>query len=155
MIPKMHRKQDNELEEILQLIQSAFSYMEARIDPPSSMNRLTVSEIAENCCCGEVWSFGNPVTACMFLKLKDDALYVGKLAVDESYRGRGFARKMIELAGERAQVHGKSHLELFTRIELIENHLAFGKLGFETIAEASHPGYEKPTYLVMRKLVGL
>ena len=152
---RMHKCRDKELADIMRLIENSFSYMEGRIDPPSSMNRLTVSEIAENCCSGEVWSFGNPITACMFLKPKNDALYVGKLAVDKSYRGRGFARKMIELAGERAKVHGKSYLELFTRIELIENHLAFGKLGFKTIAEASHPGYEKPTYLVMRKLVGL
>jgi len=153
MILKMHTEKDENLEEVLRLIQSAFSYMEGRIDPPSSMHSLTVAEIAANCCSGEVWSQGDPVVACMFLKPKDDALYVGKLAVSESHRGSGVARNMVDLAAERARAHGKKYLELFTRIELIENQLVFGKLGFATIAEASHPGYEKTTYLIMRKPV--
>ena len=153
MKPKMHKEQDKELADILRLIQDAFSYMECRIDPPSSMYRLTVAEIAQNCSSGEVWSLGTPIIACMFLKCKDDALYIGKLAVDENHRGKGLARKMIAIASERAKAHGMSHLELFTRIELIENHLAFSRLGFETVAQASHPGYEKTTYLVMRKPV--
>jgi len=149
----MHTHQDKELNDILALIQTSFCYMDGRIDPPSSMKGLTVSAIAEHCVNGEVWSLGDPIVACMFLKPKDDSLYIGKLAVCESHRGRGLARRMIELANNRAKVRGISDLELFTRIELIENQLAFGKLGFKTLKEASHKGYEKPTYLIMRKPV--
>jgi len=154
MKPKMHTAKDKELNAILALIQTSFSYMDGRIDPPSSMKDLTVSVIAENCVTGEVWSLGYPVVACMFLKPEDDGLYIGKLAVCQSQRGRGLARRMVELANERAKLQGKSYLELFTRIELIENHLAFNKLGFKTLKEASHPGYEKTTYLIMRRPVG-
>ena len=153
MSPRQHKSNDEELNDILKLIQTSFSYMRGRIDPPSSMNSLTVAEIVENCGSGEVWSLGTPIIACMFLKCKDNALYIGKLAVDESHRGKGLARKMITLASERAKAHGLSYLELFTRIELIENQLAFSRLGFETVTQASHPGYEKTTYLIMRKPV--
>ncbi len=153
MIPKIHRRDDEELGEILRLIQDSFAYLHQRVDPPSSMHHLTISEISENCCSGEVWTIGVPIIACMFLKLKDDALYIGKLAVSENERGRGVGKKMIDHAVGRAVVHNKNFLELYTRIELTENHLAFSKLGFKTITEASHPGYVKPTYLIMRKTV--
>lgn len=153
MIPRNHREEDEELGDILKLIQISFAYMEGRIDPPSSMQSLTISDISEHCYSGEVWSLGDPVVACMFLKFKSDALYIGKLAVSENQRGKGIARKMIELADRRAQVHNKNYLELFTRIELTENHLVFSKLGFKKVAEAAHSDYEQSTYIIMTKPV--
>ncbi|MGA1181483.1 MAG: GNAT family N-acetyltransferase, partial [Marivivens sp.] len=59
----------------LALIQSTFAFMEGRIDPPSSMYRLTVDDLAES----EVWVIGTPPLACIVLTPKADALYLGKL----------------------------------------------------------------------------
>ena len=41
--------------------------------------------------------------------------------------------------------------ELDTRIELTENHATFAALGFTKIAERAHDGYERPTFITMRK----
>ncbi|QDG79819.1 GNAT family N-acetyltransferase [Labrenzia sp. PHM005] len=125
--------------------------MEPRINPPSSMFRLTAASIQEQCLSGEVWTIGKQPDACIFLSDKEDCLYIGKLAVSENMRGQGYAKKLIELAADRARCKGLPALELNTRIELVENHQAFQRLGFAKVAEGRHDGFSEPTYIVMRK----
>ena len=45
----------SECAEILALIQAAFAYMDGRIDPPSSMLRLTEAEVRAQATAGEIW----------------------------------------------------------------------------------------------------
>jgi hypothetical protein len=56
-------------------------------------------------------------------------------------------------AEDIARQNQRQFLELQTRVELIENHKTFAALGFEKVAEAAHPGYDRPTSIVMRKRV--
>jgi len=154
MKPKLLPEHSTDATEILQLIQSSFAYMEGRVDPASSMHRLTIENIAEFNRTGEVWSFGSPIVACVFLKPHIDALYLSKFAISASCRGSGLARKILMHAESQARVHKKKFIELNTRVELKEIHLKFSKLGFKIIAEAAHKGYSKPTYIIMRKFVG-
>lgn len=128
---------------VLALIQSSFSYMNARIDPPSSMHRLTAQSLADHP--GEVWAIGTPPHACMVLTPQPDTLYLGKLAVSPSHRGRGIARQLIDLARSRARAMGLPSLTLKTRIELTENQATFKALGFTEIARTAHSGFDHPT----------
>ena len=136
---------------ILELIQRTFAYMEPRIDPPSSMHRLTVASIQEQCTSGEVWAIGKPPLACVFFTEQTECLYVGKLAVCDTARGKGYARKLIDLAEGLARTRGLPALELNTRIELVENHQTFQSLGFVKVGKGKHDGFSRPTYIVMRK----
>ncbi|MEO0372069.1 MAG: GNAT family N-acetyltransferase [Pseudomonadota bacterium] len=137
--------------QVLSLVQRSFAFMEGRTDPPSSMHRLTEDAIAQHCRTGEVWTMDDPVTACIFLTLKPETLYVGKLAVDATMRGRGLARKLIQHAELRAHALNLSALEVEVRIELTENHRTFDRMGFVKTAEAAHEGYHRPTYFILRK----
>lgn len=150
-VPQRVQPDSGAVPDILRLVQGAFAYMDSRIDPPSSMHRLTVESIASACRDGEVWVIGDPPVACVFLKKRGTHLYVGKLAVTEVARGRGFARKLLEHAETRAGASGLIGLELETRIELVENHVAFQRLGFVKVGEGAHPGYDRPTYITMQK----
>lgn len=125
--------------------------MDGRIDPPSSMHRLTLADIAEQCQSGEVWVCGDPPQACIFLTERDGRLYLGKLSVEAALRGRGVARALVDLAEARARMRGIDALELDVRIELVENHATFERLGFEKVAARSHQGFDTPTYFTMRK----
>lgn len=149
--PQQCRADDERLPAVLSLIQSTFAYMENRVDPPSSMTRLTVNDIATQCETGEVWVIGTPMQACIFLKKMDGRLYMGKLAVDPGARGKGFARRLVELAEERALAQHLQELELEVRIELVENHKTFGALGFQKVSEGAHYGYDRITFITMRK----
>ncbi|MTH99613.1 GNAT family N-acetyltransferase [Roseibium sp. RKSG952] len=138
---------------VLDLIRKSFAFMETRINPPSSMHRLSLTAIKEQCVSGEVWIIGEQPDACVFFTKKPDCIYIGKLAVSKSKRGRGYARQLIDLAAHRARVNGVSALELETRIELDENHETFRRLGFRKTGEGAHAGFCKPTYVIMRKPV--
>ena len=144
---------DPRLPEVLILIRESFAYMDGRIDPPSSMHRLSVADIAAQCRTGEVWVIGTPPMACMFLSYKPDALYLGKLAVAEACRGRGLARVLVAQAETRARDRGLPALELQSRVELTENHATFGALGFARVGATAHDGYDRPTSFTFRKIL--
>lgn len=142
---------DERLPAVLMLIQSTFAHMEGRIDPPSSVKRLTLNDIIQQCETGEVWVHGNPPKACVFLKENNGRLYLGELAVDTNLRGQGIAKQLVELAETRAIQQGIYELELEVRIELTENHRVFETLGFFNVSEGAHGGYDRSTFLTTRK----
>ncbi len=138
---------------LLHLIRSEFAYMDGRIDPPSSMHGLTADSIAEQAQVCEIWVIGVPPVACMFLSPRAEVLYVGKLAVATTHRGRGMARQLIDTAETRARALGLPRLELQARVELMENHAAFTAMGFVKTAETAHPGFTRPTAFTFQRRV--
>ncbi|MDW4550229.1 GNAT family N-acetyltransferase [Defluviimonas sp. D31] len=141
---------------VLNFVRRAFAYMDGVIDPPSSVHRLTEDAIARQAEAGEVWLLedeGRPI-ACLFLTLEPDRLYIGKLAVEEAFRGQGLARQLVALAEERARARGLGRLELQSRVELAANHAAFAAMGFEQTGATAHEGHERPTSLTFTRLLG-
>ena len=141
--------------EVLALLRQSFAYMEARIDPPSSMNRLDLEGLkaksgVETCLLA---MRAERIAGCAFLDAKQDCLYVGKVAVAEKMRGLGIARLLLEEAENRAAGLRLPFLELQSRVELVENHRTFQRLGFSKCGEDAHPGYDRPTSITMRKPV--
>ncbi len=136
--------------DLLALISRAFACMEGRIDPPSSLNRLTPQGLARS---GEVWVLGQPAQACMVLKPVEGALYLGKLAVEPALQGRGLGRLMVARAEDRAREMGLSRLDLETRVELEENHRFYLGLGFAEVGRSAHPGFDRPTSVRYAKRV--
>jgi ribosomal protein S18 acetylase RimI-like enzyme len=139
-----------DLHEVHKLLTAAFAFMEGRIDPPSSLGRLNPQGLAEQ---GEVWVIGMPPVACMVLTARPDTLYLGRLAVAEAARGQGLARALVEAALARARVLGRPHVTLQTRVELVENHATFRRLGFVEVARTAHPGFDRPTSITFRRCV--
>ena len=125
--------------------------MEGRIDPPSSLNALTLETICDHCKSEEAWVCASPPLACMFLTRKEDYIYLGKLAVSQPHRKKGLARCLIKHAETRAAVQGYKELKLQTRVELTENHCFFERLGFVKTAETRHVGYTRNTPITMVK----
>ena len=150
-VPRRLGPEDPALPEVLDLLRRAFAGMDGRIDPPSSLHRLDLGALRDSAGRAELWAIGTPVQACVTLTPKADALYIGKLAVEEAQRGAGLARALVEVAAARARALALPALELQTRIELVENHATFARLGFAVTAETRHPGYARPTSLTMRR----
>ena len=140
---------------ILRLILDSFAYMEPRIDPPSSAHRLTIADMAAQAESGAVWVVEHNAApiACLFANSQADALYLGKIAVADSHRGRGLLRRLIASAENEARARNLPRLELETRIELTENHATFARLGFVKTSETAHPGYDRPTSITMSRTI--
>lgn len=136
---------------LLALIRRAFQGMEGRIDPPSSLSRLTAEGIARQAVEGEVWVVGR--VACMFLTPKPGRLYLGKLAVEPALQGRGYAKMLVGVAEARCAALGLPVLELETRVELTENHAIFRRLGFAETGRKAHPGFDRPTSITFQKAI--
>lgn len=135
------------------LLSTAFAYMAARIDPPSSMTRLALEDLRRKADTEDLFlirSDGAPI-ACLFGTPAADAYYIGKLAVAAAQRGRGHARALVEAAAKQARHLGLPALELQSRVELTENHAAFAAMDFVQTAATAHPGYDRPTSLTFRR----
>lgn len=133
------------------LIVRAFAGMDGRIDPPSSAHHLTAAAIAAQAVAGEVWVIGAPAVACVFLTPLPHALYLGKLAVDPAVQRMGYGRRLIGVAERRAHELALPALELWTRIELTENHATFRALGFVQTGTHTHAGFDRPTTVIFTK----
>jgi N-acetylglutamate synthase-like GNAT family acetyltransferase len=140
---------------LLALLRSAYAYMEPRIDPPSSLLRMDVEQLEEKAREeGLILALEDQrLVGCAFACLREDCVYVSKLAVDAAVRGRGVARKIIQAAETLARANARPFVELETRIELIENHETFAAPGFSKVAESAHPGFDRATSITMRKPV--
>ncbi|MEO8242406.1 MAG: GNAT family N-acetyltransferase [bacterium] len=138
---------------LLALIQRAFAGMEGRIDPPSSLHRMTPETLAATARRAEVWVLGDPAQACMVLTPKPDGLYLGKLAVEPNLQGRGLGHQMMAFAEDRARTLGLPRVQLETRVELAENHHFYQRLGYIEIARTAHDGYAYPTSVTYAKSV--
>ncbi|MGJ5207811.1 GNAT family N-acetyltransferase [Bradyrhizobium sp. HKCCYLR20261] len=139
-------------ERVRALILDAFAYMDGRIDPPSSALQLTAQSMQADAAKGALLlaDRAGDLVGCVFVRAKGDALYIGKLAVRPGLQGAGIGRRLVAAACEEARRLGLTMLELQTRIELTENHLAFARMGFVKTAETAHEGFERPTSITMR-----
>ena len=144
---------DEALVTTLELIKSSFAFMAGLIDPPSSVERLTLKKLKTMAEVGRVLVIGKPVIACVVATPVPHALYLGKIAVDPSMRGQGLVRTLIEKCEALAEDLGKNCLELQVRIELVQNEKMFAKLGFIKVSDDCHLGYDRVTEITMQKPV--
>ena len=141
---------------LLALLQDSFAYMAGRIDPPSSLDALSAADLQAKAARETLFlaTADGRLLGCAFADVRAECVYVGKLAVAQTARGRGIARQLFAAAEDLARVHGRAVLELQTRVELAENHRTFAALGFQTVAETAHPGFDRPTSVTMQRRVG-
>lgn len=132
---------------VLRLVRAAFAEHEGRIDPPSSVHRLTAEALSRE----EVWTLGDPPEAAVILTPLPDGLHLGKLAVRPDRRRRGHALALVEHAAARATALRLPALVLQSRVELTENHAAFEAMGFERVGTTAHPGFDRPTSVTFRR----
>jgi GNAT superfamily N-acetyltransferase len=139
------------------LLTDCFAYMHDRIDPPSSLTRMSPDDLRRKAD-EEVLVLlrsRRAVVGCGFLKEKTDAIYLGKVAVRPAFRRGGGLKMIVGIAEGVARERNKCALELETRVELVENHYAFRALGFARTALNCHPGFDRPTYVTMTKPVSM
>ncbi|MGI3184583.1 GNAT family N-acetyltransferase [Nioella aestuarii] len=127
--------------------------MEGRIDPPSSLLRMTEDSLKQKAREEDLFLILNnsdPI-ACLFGSSKEPDYYIGKLAVDDAHRGKGLSRQLINAATQEAARRGFTGMRLETRVELRENHRAFRAMGFHLVGASAHEGYDHATSFTFRR----
>ena len=138
------------------LIREAFAAQSVATDPPSSALRETAASLAAHLAesGGAAIEADGSLVGLVLWAERDGGLYVGRLAVLPSWRGRGAARALIGAAEAEARRLGLPRMHLRVRLALDENRRFFSACGFRAIAEGAHPGYSTPTFAVMEKALG-
>ena len=138
--------------ELHDLLASSFAFMADRIDPPSSLDRMTREDLRRKARVETLFlaRTDNAIIGCLFAHDEGGSLYIGKLAVAERMRGQGIARRLVNAAIRLAKERGAFGVELQTRIELTENRATFERMGFQKVSESAHEGYQRPTSIRMR-----
>lgn len=142
----------DDMQAVYNLLADSFAYMEGRIDPPSSLKRMTPATLAEQAARHELWILPGP-DACMILTPNAAHLFLGRLAIAMARRGKGLARIMIAHAETRAGALGLPQIRLQTRIELTGNQSIFRSLGFQETGRTAHPGFDRATSVTFAKTV--
>ncbi|WP_340150902.1 GNAT family N-acetyltransferase [uncultured Sneathiella sp.] len=146
---------DEEFEDwqaLLSLLQDAFAYMEARIDPPSSLrllNTKTIIDKAREETLLLAWE-GSRLVGCCFLKDMDGKIYLGKLAIDPQTQKSGVGGLLVEFAKTVTKSRNRKIIELQSRVELTEVHEFFRRHGFRQTGTTAHKGYDRPTSITMQ-----
>lgn len=139
---------------ILALIHAAFQPYRGKLEPESSALLETVDSVRQALASGEglaAWA-GDRAVGCVIAEARNGAgVYLGRLAVDPAYRGRGIAAGLVAAAEARARSAGRFQVELNVRIALPDNIRLFERLGYRETARKAHPGFPQSTYLVMEK----
>ena len=140
-------------EELLDLIRTSFAPMQGIVDPPSSAFALDVEALREKARTemAHIATMDGQLVGCIFCREENNALYVGKLAISPTRQGNGIGTRLLALAEDVARERNLPALELQTRIELTGNHAFFRSRGFVKSGEGAHAGYERPTWIWMRK----
>lgn len=138
---------------LLALVRAAFAYMDGRIDPPSSVHRLTAEGIGAAPLVLVAEAGGEPV-GCVLCTPLGGALHLGKLAVRPDRQRAGIGRALVRAAEAAARARGLGALVLETRVELAGNHATFRAMGFRETGRTAHPGFARPTSISFAKELG-
>ena len=76
-----------------------------------------------------------------------------RVAVEPALQGRGIGRALMAWAEAEARRRGVAEVTLGVRIALPSNLELYRHLGYEVVSAHAHPGYDRPTWLQMRKPV--
>jgi predicted N-acetyltransferase YhbS len=139
------------------LIITAFSAYPVGLNPPSSAVKETVNAVRTKLAdhgAGIAEIAVTPVGCVLFTRESDDRLYLGRLAVLPSWRGRGVARALIAFVESEARRLGTRTIALSVRIALPDNQRLFASCGFIEVSRDAHPGFTEPTSINMEKRLG-
>lgn len=137
------------VDELLALTHAAFA--DPPIVPPSSVLRETADDFVRRLQTETCWvaRSGPELVGSVFCARRDDALYIGRLAVRGDWRRRGVASALTEAALAQARAIGLARVTLSARIALPGNVALFRRFGFAIVAERCHPGFTQPTFYDM------
>ena len=88
---------------------------------------------------------------CVLATRRGEDLYLGRFAVHPDFRRHGIAGQLLAEAERHARATGATALALGVRIALRGNFCYFAARGFREIGREAHPGFDRPTSILMEK----
>jgi ribosomal protein S18 acetylase RimI-like enzyme len=125
------------------------------LDPPSGARREAPDAVRADLARGAALALlGERPVGCLRFETGHGHLHVRRVAVEPRLQRRGIGRALMAWAEAEARRRGLSEVTLGVRLALPANIAFYRRLGYAAVAEHAHPGYDRPTWLEMRKPVG-
>ena len=142
---------------IATVIRCAFERYEGGLRPPAGALRETPESIAAKLTNEAALVAVTPegIAGCVFYRpsATPGEIYLGRLAVLPERQRLGLAGRLMAAVEDAARAAGATALCLNVRIALPANRTVFERLGFRAVGEGCHPGFDQPTFTVMRKTI--
>jgi ribosomal protein S18 acetylase RimI-like enzyme len=160
--PRIRRGGVADAAAIAAVIVRAFASYQVVLDPPPSALKETAETIATRLGSERgpdpgkeialVAEQDGQIVGCVMLKPGSE-VYIGRLAVDPAWHGRGIARALIAAVEAEGRERKARALTLGVRIALPDNQRLFLACGFREVRREAHPGYAHPTFIHMEKVL--
>jgi ribosomal protein S18 acetylase RimI-like enzyme len=139
---------------IVALLHRAFGQYRGKLQPESGALSESVDTISSVMSVGAILvAVRDGIVGCVAVQRKADFAYAGRLAVDPGARGTGVGRALMAEAEAMARLMGTGRLRVDVRLALRENRAFFRTLGFVEGAYRCHPGFSRPTYVELEKML--
>lgn len=135
-------------------IAAAFEQYRGKLVPESGAFRETAEAIATELQKGAgaiIAQRNGVILGCVMTKLEEGDLYLGRLSVLPTARGKGLAARLVEAVEDDARRRGLTGVRLGVRVVLTGNQRLFQSLGYREISRDAHEGFDHPTSINMRK----
>ncbi len=143
----------SDVSKILSLILKAFKQYEGMLDPPSGAHKETIETISTKLNEGGaiIAEWDGRSIGCAIYKKNADNLYMGRLAVDTSFRKQGIGNILLEMIEQKAKELGYNKILIGVRIGIPGLTEFYNKRGFNITEYCCHDGYTNPTFVRMIK----
>ena len=139
-------------EEVHRLTQAAFEVHRV-LDPPSGAGRESVEAVRDVLAAGggAIAELDGRAVGCLRWAIDDGDFRVGRVAVEPQLQRRGIGTALMAWAEEEAARRGCAAVSVGVRVGLDGNLAFYRSLGYELVGERSHDGYDRATWLALRK----
>lgn len=140
---------------LAETIRTIFGAYEGALNPPSSAPNETAETVAAKIAKGGglLAYVDEQFAGCVLFYPDDGRVYLGRLAVLPDYRKHGIGGALVHAVEGWARDAGFPAVILAVRIVLPKNRAFFEKHGYRVVEEKFHPGFDKPTFLLLEKPV--
>jgi tRNA threonylcarbamoyladenosine biosynthesis protein TsaE len=139
--------------DVHRITQAAFAGYRT-LDPPSGATRESVERVREELAAGGgaiAGLEGRPVGCLRWQLAPDGRFHVRRVAVEPGLQRRGVGQALMAWAEDEARRRACRAVSAGVRIALPGNLAFYRRLGYEVTGERSHDGYERATWLALRK----
>jgi GNAT superfamily N-acetyltransferase len=127
------------------------------LDPPSGAGRESLESVGAELAVhgGALASTGGGPAGCLRLRERDGHLHVRRVAVAPDRQGQGIGRALMRWAEAEAARRGTDGVSVGVRLALPGNLEFYRRLGYREVGRHAHPGYDRPTWVLLHKRVPL
>jgi predicted N-acetyltransferase YhbS len=149
----LRQAMDADVATIVAVVHAAFDEYRGRLDPPSGAHLETAEIIRQKMIQARVLlaQAGGEVIGCVFYESEGDHLYLSRLAVLPSWRGRGIGGRLLEAVERLAEELHCRRVRLGVRIALAPLRAYYERRGYQPVEYCTHAGYTEPTYVMLQK----